>query len=114
MQILVELGGYFGYSAIRFASLARKYNSGAHYFSVEYNPIFACVIESMAQFSGLGDAITVLRGDLASTLPQLTAQMKRFQSEQIGFLLLDHDKEAYVSDLELAYKEGILKKVNRD
>ena len=110
----MELGGYFGYSAIRFAFLARKYQPDAHYFSVEYNPVLGCVIEKLARFAGLSDAITVLIGNLTQRLPNLKDKIKEMQNldKHVGFVLLDHDKQAYSSDLQLAYKAGLFKPVS--
>jgi len=110
----VELGGYLGYSAIRFAYAAKLYNPEAHYYSVELNPIFACIMESMAKFAGLSDCITVLTGDLQKKLPILKKLIRqRHNAENIDFLLLDHWPEAYVPDLQLAHSEGLFKKVNK-
>ena len=109
----MELGGYFGYSAIRFSSLARKYQPDAHYFSVECNPVLGCVIEKLARFAGLSDAITVLTGNLTQTLPSIKENIKRIykNDEHVGFLLLDHQKDEYVSDLILAHTAGLFTKV---
>jgi len=112
-QILVELGGFFGYSAVRFAHSARKLNPNAHYYSIELNPVLACVIEGLAKFAGLSDCITVLPGTLAQNVGVLREDIrKRFGETQIDFLLLDHWKDDYVPDLQLAQREGFFKKVN--
>lgn len=41
--IMAELGGYTGYSAVRFANKQREVagNKASHYFSVECSPVFA-------------------------------------------------------------------------
>lgn len=39
---MVEIGGFCGYSAVRFASKMREASGpSAHYYSFEYSPVFA-------------------------------------------------------------------------
>lgn len=41
-QIMAEIGGYSGYSAVRFASKLREVvGPEAHYYSFEFSPLFA-------------------------------------------------------------------------
>ncbi len=42
-EIVVELGGYIGYSSLLFGDAVRK-AGGKHYYSLERNPEFAAVI----------------------------------------------------------------------
>lgn len=39
---MVEIGGFCGYSAVRFASKLREVSgASAHYYSFEFSPVFA-------------------------------------------------------------------------
>lgn len=39
---MVEIGGFCGYSAVRFASKLREVSGpSAHYYSFEFSPVFA-------------------------------------------------------------------------
>jgi len=109
----VECGAYFGYSAIRLLVAARKHNPSAHFYSIEINPVLACVTETMVKYADLTDAVTVLHGNLAKNTGFIREDIqKRFGVCEIDFLLLDHWKEEYIHDLQLAQKEGFLKKVH--
>lgn len=48
--VMAELGGYTGYSAVRFASLQREVmgNSASHYYSFEFSPVFAARVQEVS------------------------------------------------------------------
>lgn len=47
--VMAELGGYTGYSAVRFASLQREVagTNASHYYSFEYSPVFAARVREV-------------------------------------------------------------------
>ena len=47
-QVMVELGGYVGYSAVLFGDCVRSVG-GRRYYSLERNPEFAAVIMSLVE-----------------------------------------------------------------
>ena len=96
-QTMVELGGYVGYSALRFGEAVRK-AGGQRYFSLERNPEFAAVIMSLVDLAGLSDVVKVVVGASGDSIKRLHAagQLKR-----IDLMFLDHYKPAYTSDLKL-------------
>ena len=96
-QVMVELGGYVGYSCILFADAVRK-AGGKQYFSLERNPEFAAVIASLADLAGLSDIITVVVGSSDASIRRLHAA-KTLQ--HIDMMFLDHYKPAYTTDLKL-------------
>ena len=57
--IMVELGGYCGYSTILFADEARA-AGGKKYFSLERSAKFASNIKALVEFAGLGDFVEVI------------------------------------------------------
>lgn len=95
-QVMVELGGYVGYSALLFGDAVRK-AGGKRYYSLERNPEFAAVILSLVELAGLSDVVKVIVGNSADSLRRLSADGLK----QIDLLFLDHWKPAYLSDLKL-------------
>jgi len=59
--IMAELGGYTGYSAVRFANKQREAagNKPSHYHSFEFSQVFAARMREMVELAGLGDQVTV-------------------------------------------------------
>ncbi|KAL8713636.1 MAG: hypothetical protein Q9225_006737 [Loekoesia sp. 1 TL-2023] len=96
-RIMVELGGYIGYSALLFGDAVRK-AGGKRYFSLERNPEFAAVIMSLVDLAGLGDIVKVIVGSSAEAIKRLHAQGSL---EHIDLMFLDHWKPAYLTDLKL-------------
>ncbi|KAI9296924.1 catechol O-methyltransferase [Neoconidiobolus thromboides FSU 785] len=97
-KVLVELGGYIGYSSIYMGNLIKN-DPSAHFYSVEYDSILVSVMERVIKFAGLENKITVLNGDLATVLPKL---QKDHNITTIDLFFIDHIKSAYVSDFNLA------------
>lgn len=96
-KIMVELGGYVGYSAIAFAAALRE-AGGKRYFSIEYNPEFGAVISSLVDLAGLGDLVTVAIGSSSDCLRRL---QRDSTLQHIDLLFLDHLKPLYTTDLKL-------------
>lgn len=96
-QVMVELGGYVGYSCILFANAVRQ-AGGKRYFSLERNPEFAAVIASLADLAGLSDTIKVVIGSSEASIKRLHSA-KSLQN--IDLMFLDHYKPAYTTDLKL-------------
>ncbi|KAG6010029.1 hypothetical protein E4U21_000471 [Claviceps maximensis] len=104
-KVMVELGGYVGYSAILFADAVRA-AGGTQYFCLEHNPEFASIIRRLCELAGLGDLVTVIVGDSAASLRQLKSQG---HLAQIDLLFLDHYKPLYLRDLKLCEELGFVK-----
>lgn len=96
-QIMVELGGYVGYSALLFGNAARK-AGGKRYYSLERNAEFAAVIMSLVNLAGLDDFVKVVVGPSAESIDRLCADG---DFNHIDLLFLDHWKPAYTTDLKL-------------
>lgn len=96
-QVMVELGGYIGYSALLFGNAVRK-AGGKRYFSLERNPEFGAVIASLADLAGLSDVVKVVIGSSADSIKRLHSQGSL---DHIDLMFLDHYKPAYTSDLKL-------------
>ena len=96
-QIMVELGGYIGYSALLFGDAVRK-AGGKTYFSLERNPEFAAVIMCLVDLAGLSDVVKVVVGPSADSIKRLH---KGGRLAHIDLMFLDHYKPAYTTDLKL-------------
>jgi catechol O-methyltransferase len=103
-QVMVELGGYVGYSCILFGDAVR-HAGGKRYFSLERNPEFAAVISSLVDLAGLGDIVEVVVGPSDVSLKRLHA---RGVLQDIDLMFLDHYKPAYTTDLKLCEELGLI------
>lgn len=104
--IMIELGGYIGYSTILFADAARKANPKAKYFSFERNPEFAAVISGLVDLAGLRDTVRVVVGPSDEGI--VRAKEEGLLGKQIDMMFLDHYKPAYTTDLKLCEQLGLI------
>ncbi|KAL9636940.1 MAG: hypothetical protein Q9164_002504 [Protoblastenia rupestris] len=104
-EVMVELGGYIGYSAILFGDAVQR-AGGRRYFSLERNPEFAAVIVSLADLAGLSHIVKVVVGPSDDSIKRLHANQSL---HHIDLMFLDHYKPAYTSDLKLCEHLGLVK-----
>uniref|UniRef100_K3WCQ7 catechol O-methyltransferase n=1 Tax=Globisporangium ultimum (strain ATCC 200006 / CBS 805.95 / DAOM BR144) TaxID=431595 RepID=K3WCQ7_GLOUD len=109
--VMVELGGYTGYSAVRFASLQREVagNNESHYYSVEYSPVFAARVREMVALAGLSDQVTVIEGAFAEQYQTLIGKTVNLLKSMHQIYFIDHEKSAYLSDTKLILESGTLR-----
>jgi catechol O-methyltransferase len=96
---LLELGTYCGYSALR---TVRVMPDDAHLYSIEFNPDNADIAGRIFDHAGVGDRVTVVVGTLGDggrTISALESE-HGFDEGSLDFVFLDHDKDAYLPDLE--------------
>jgi catechol O-methyltransferase len=101
---LLELGTYCGYSALR---MARAMPREARLYSVEFNTANAVIARRILAHAGVDDRVTVLVGTLGDggeTIRTLGRECS-FTPGSLDLVFLDHDKNAYLSDLELILAE---------
>ncbi len=104
---ILELGTYCGYSALR---MARRMPPGAHLWSVELNPANADIARRILAHAGVDDRVTVVVGTLGDggdTLRRLRDE-HGFREGSLDLAFLDHDKNAYLPDLQRILDEGWL------
>jgi len=97
---LLELGTYCGYSALR---MARVMPREARLYSVELTAANAEIARRILAHAGVDDKVTVIVGMLGDG-GETIRTMKRdhnFVPGSLDLVFLDHDKKAYLSDLEL-------------
>ena len=104
---LLELGTYCGYSALR---IARRMASGAHLFSVEFNPANADIARRLFAHAGIADRVTVVVGTLGDggETSRRLREEHGLTSGSLDFVFIDHDKDAYLPDLLRIEAEGWL------
>jgi catechol O-methyltransferase len=103
-KVMVELGGYVGYSAILFGDAVRK-SGGTRYWTLERNPEFAAVMSSLVDLAGLSDMVKVMVGPSDLSIKRLHSTKLL---HQIDMMFLDHYKPAYTTDLKLCEELGLI------
>ncbi|KAK0119354.1 hypothetical protein ONS95_010806 [Cadophora gregata] len=105
-NVMVELGGYCGYSTLLFADAMRT-AGGKKYYCLERSPKFAHNIEVLVELAGLGEIITVVVGPSNDSIKYLHESRK---VKKIDMIFLDHYKPAYTTDLKLCESLGLIGK----
>ena len=96
-KLALELGTYCGYGALRIARAAPD----AKVYSVELAPANAANARRIWEHAGVAERVTCVVGtvgDGGQTLDVL-ADEHGFTAEALDFVFLDHDKDAYLTDL---------------
>lgn len=104
--LVLELGTYCGYSALRIARAAPS----ARVCSIEFSAANAEVAGRIWAHAGVADRITCVVGTLGDggrTLDVLAAE-HGFTPGSLDLLFIDHDKRAYLSDLQSVLDRGWL------
>jgi len=105
--LTLELGAYCGYSALR---MSRVMPAGARIVSVEFLPANADIARRIWNHAGLGDQVMVVVGTLGdggTTADRLSSECG-FGPGSVDLVFVDHDKAAYLPDLELITARGWL------
>lgn len=98
-KVLVEIGGYCGYSALTFAA---NTPADTAIYTVEINQHFADIARKILDHTGLGKKVTFFIGDVQSSQDKLKALGR------IDFLFIDHIKNAYLSDFKIIEALGVI------
>jgi catechol O-methyltransferase len=104
-RVMVELGGYVGYSAVAFGAAFRE-AGGEQYYSLEYNPEFGAIISSLVDLAGLHDFVRVEIGQASASLRRLHEEGRL---NKIDLMFLDHVKPMYTPDLKLCEELGLVR-----
>ena len=97
-KLALELGTYCGYSSLRIARAA----PAAKVFSVEFAAANAEVARRIWAHAGVDDRVTCVVGTIGDgglTLDALAGD-HGFGAGTVDLLFIDHDKKAYLSDLQ--------------
>lgn len=79
----------------------------SHLYCIEIDPLNAAIATKIIEFAGLASRVTVIVGTIES---KLSALQSRYRINTIDVLFLDHFKDAYLPDLKLIERSGLLKK----
>ncbi|HEY1966485.1 MAG TPA: class I SAM-dependent methyltransferase [Pseudonocardia sp.] len=104
---LLELGTYCGYGALRLARAAPR----ARVITVELMPANAAIARRIHKHAGVGDRVEVVVGsvgDGGATLDRLRT-VHGLTEGSLDLVFLDHDKDAYLPDLQRIEAEGWLR-----
>jgi len=104
--LVLELGTYCGYGALRIARAAPN----AKVYSVELAEANAGNARQIWAHAGVADRVTCVVGTIGDggrTLDGL-ADQHGFTSGALDFVFLDHDKDAYLNDLQSILDRGWL------
>jgi catechol O-methyltransferase len=105
--LVLELGTYCGYSGLR---MARVMPSEARFCSIEFNAANAEIARRIWAHAGVDERLTVIVGSLGdggATIERLRSECG-FGDGALDFVFVDHDKNAYLPDLERIQDEGWL------
>src|ERR1700694_1504611 len=98
-KLLLELGTYCGYSGLR---MARVMPADARVCSIELHPAHAEIARSIWAHAGVEDRLSGVGGTLGdggATIDRLRDEFG-FSDGAVDFAFVDHDKDAYLPDLE--------------
>ncbi|CAD31744.1 O-methyltransferase, human COMT catechol homolog 2 [Schizosaccharomyces pombe] len=100
-KVMIELGGYVGYSAILFGK--QLTDPSAHYYSLEVNPKFAKIASKIIDLAGLSNKVTIIVGKATDSLVELRRSLPNVipSFEYLDFVFIDHWKDLYVPDLRV-------------
>ncbi|MCV7100927.1 O-methyltransferase [Mycobacterium palustre] len=105
-RLALELGTYCGYGALRIARAAPD----ARVYSVELAEANAHNARRIWQHAGVADRVTCVVGTIGDggrTLDRLASEYG-FSDGTIDFVFIDHDKDAYLDDLQSILDRGWL------
>lgn len=106
-QRILELGTYCGYSALR---MSRIMPAGARIYSIEFLSANAAIARRILDHAGVGDEVTIIVGTLGdggATIDRLRTE-HGFGDGVVDLVFVDHDKAAYLPDLERIVAQGWL------
>jgi len=104
---ILELGTYCGYSALR---MSRVMPAAARLVSIEFSAANAEIARRIWDRSGLDDRVRVVVGTLGDGGQTLAALEREhgFGPGTLDLVFIDHEKSAYVPDLERLLDKGWL------
>ena len=104
--LILELGTYCGYSALRMAVAAPT----ARIVSIEFNEANARIARRILEHAGVSDRVTIVVGTLGDggTTVDTLGGVLGLGVGSVDLAFIDHDKDAYLPDLQLILDNGWL------
>jgi catechol O-methyltransferase len=104
-KLALELGTYCGYGSLRIARAAPQ----AQVFSVELAEANADIARRVWAHAGVADRVTCMVGTIGDDGRTLDALARHgFDEGKLDLLFIDHDKSAYLQDLQSILDRGWL------
>ncbi len=124
--VCVELGTYCGYGSTVLSQILHQYAMNYeqidfHLFTVEINPSFAQIAREFIDLCGMTKYVTIIEIDLliSGEIEDVGLLLKKNirehydmyddQDSKLDFVLIDHDKDSYLSDLQLLERHAMIK-----
>lgn len=107
-RVVLELGTYCGYSAIRIAS--KMADPDSKLISVEVNSHNYAIAREMIEHAGLSSKVTVLKGTLSEVLNELDEFLTEMTASSFDFIFMDHFKHCFLPDFLLLKERCMLGK----
>lgn len=118
--VAVELGTYCGYASILLANEFRHASTSlnCHWYTAEIERSYAAIAKEIIQISGMDDVVSVhqitFNGHDTNVVEvisdALTSDECAEAKPMIDLLFIDHDKDAYKSDLRKLEESGLIRK----
>jgi len=105
-KVILEIGCYLGYSAIRFASYIKNTLGiqDVKYYSLEISETHANIATQVVEFAGLSDVISIIIGPSDESIKEFSSAFNLLG--KLDFVLIDHSKTVYKRDLQLLEQSG--------
>lgn len=103
--IMLELGAYCGYSAVR---SGRLLPTDSLLVSVEFNALCCAIASKVVDHAGLSQRVRVLWGNVERVLPQLRTILASRGKDKFDLIFIDHEKTQYLPDLRLLEDAGLI------
>ncbi|XP_051532005.1 catechol O-methyltransferase B-like [Myxocyprinus asiaticus] len=103
-EMVLELGTYCGYSAVRIACLL---SPGSRLITLEFNADYAAIARQVIAWAGLEDKVQLVEGASEDWIPRMR---EHFGIETFDFVFLDHWKDRYLPDTKLLEECSLLRK----
>jgi len=106
-SLILELGTYCGYSALRMAVAAPS----ARIVSIEFSAANAEIATRILEHAGVGARVRVVVGTLGDGGKTIDVLRREhgFGPGSVDLVFIDHEKSVYLSDLELIVGQGWLR-----
>jgi catechol O-methyltransferase len=106
--LLLELGTYCGYSFLRRPVAAPS----AHFVSIEFNGASAQIARRIHAHAAVSERVSIVVGTLGDggATVDTRRKMHGFVPGAVELVFINHDKNAYLPDLQLILREGWLRR----
>nr|APX42106.1 caffeoyl CoA O-methyltransferases [Plagiochasma appendiculatum] len=106
-RVVLELGAYVGYSAVRIAS---QLDEGSKLISLEMSAENSNITRQVVHHAGLADKVQVVEGFLKDKVEEVQRLLQELNAKTFDFVFIDHDKNCYLPDFLILKEHGLVGK----